>query len=726
MAEVLRVAVPVPLPRLFDYLPPVGEQADAAWTGCRVRVAFGPRQVVGMVVETGPRADVTAGASLRRVVERLDPVPLAPPDWLATLRWASAYYAFPLGEVVHAALPAELRQGAPARRRRERWLRLAEPAPDRARPRAGTIAHRALEILRAAPRSLAELERDVPGARRAATRLREQGWVTEVEAQPRKPAPAVPGPGLNPEQEQAVTRVLQGGGGYAAYLLDGVTGSGKTEVYLSLIAAQLAAGRQSLVLVPEIGLTPQALQRYRERLGVEVAVVHSGLSDGERGAAWLAAAAGDAPVILGTRSAVFTPLKRPGLFVVDEEHDGSYKQQEGFRYSARDLAVVRAHGLGVPVVLGSATPSLESMHNAVAGRYVRLRLSQRAGLARQPALQTLDVRRARLTEGLSAGLIDAIAECVARREHALVFRNRRGYAPLMLCHACGWHAECPRCVVSMTVHLRAHELRCHHCGHVQRLPQACPECAGTELLALGAGTERIEAALAARFPGVPVIRVDRDTTRRKDAFADLLQGLPDDGPAILVGTQMLAKGHDLPRLTLTAIVNVDDGLFSADFRGAERIAQLVLQVAGRAGRGARPGVVVLQTHHPEHPLFALLREQGYGAFAEAELSEREALGFPPYTHLALLRAEAKQRSAVDAFLRAARASLGQPSGVAMRGPMPAPMALRAGFERAHLLLESQQRAALHAVLGSWVEQLYTLSQARRVRWSIDVDPVDLY
>ncbi|HVF34383.1 MAG TPA: primosomal protein N', partial [Candidatus Saccharimonadia bacterium] len=586
--------------------------------------------------------------------------------------------------------------------------------------RAGTQPARALEaLLEFDASSAAELEARVPGARRALPGLVRRGYV-EACAAPRR---AKSGPALNAEQRAAVECVSAAFGRYEAFLLDGVTGSGKTEVYLALVAQQLAAGRQSLVLVPEIALTPQLLGRFRERLGIEIALAHSGLPDGQRAATWLDAARGVADVVIGTRSAVFTPLARPGLVIVDEEHDASYKQHEGFRYSARDLAVVRAHALGVPVVLGSATPALESLHNVRAGRYTGLRLTQRAGDARPPAVRVLDVRQARMHEGLSPALLDAIAARVAAREHVLVFRNRRGFAPRLICHACGWHAQCPHCQVGLTLHRAARALRCHHCGHQERVPDGCPGCAATELKPLGAGTERLESALAERFPGVPVLRIDRDTTRGRDAFEAMLATLEPDRAAILVGTQMLAKGHDLPNLTLAALVEVDAGLFSADFRGPERLAQLLVQVAGRAGRGVKAGEVLLQTHHPTHPLLMRLIAAGYHGFADDALAERESLGFPPFVHAALLRAESKQREHVDAFLAQARAALGDAPRIAVRGPVDSAMPLRAGFLRAQLMLEAARRADLHAVLAPWVESLYSLPQARRVRWSIDVDPM---
>ncbi|MCF8816027.1 primosomal protein N', partial [Xanthomonas campestris pv. campestris] len=528
------------------------------------------------------------------------------------------------------------------------------------------------------------------------------------------------------------------GSGFATYLLDGVTGSGKTEVYLQAIADCLAAGKQALVLVPEIGLTPQTLGRFRERLGVPVHALHSGLSDGERARVWAAAWRGEAKLIVGTRSAVFTPLPNAGLIVIDEEHDGSYKQQDGIRYHARDFALVRGKALDVPVILGSATPSLESLHNAYSGRYRHLRLSRRAGDARPPRVRVLDVRKRPLKDGLSPEVLAGIGATLARGEQVLVFKNRRGYAPVLLCHDCGWTAACQRCSTPlhqtpMTVHAGGRRLQCHHCGARQPAPLACPACASLALQPQGIGTERLEERLVEAFPEAPVVRIDRSTTQRRDALETQLARLGTDA-GILVGTQILAKGHDLPRLTMVVVVGIDEGLFSADFRAAEKLAQQLIQVAGRAGRADRPGEVWLQTHHPEHPLLQTLVNGGYHAFADAELQQREAAGFPPFAHLALFRAEAKDVAAANQFLIAVRALVGAqtpaPSPaitpVECYGPMPAPMPRRAGFQRTQLLLSAAQRSALHRVLDAQMPAIHTLPQARRVRWSLDVDPIDLY
>jgi primosomal protein N' (replication factor Y) len=537
---------------------------------------------------------------------------------------------------------------------------------------------------------------------------------------------ATSGHALNPAQRSAADAVLAARDRFQPLLLEGVTGSGKTEVYLEAIADCLARGKQALVLVPEIGLTPQTLRRFRAQLGVPVHALHSGLADGERARVWTAMARGEARVLVGTRSAIFTPLPDAGLIVIDEEHDASYKQQDGVRYHARDLALVRGKALGVPVLLGSATPSLESLQHAIGGRYTHLQLRQRAGDARPPSVRVIDVRKRALDGGLSQEMLDAIAATLARGEQVLVFKNRRGYAPVLICYDCGWNARCKRCDAAMTVHARGGRLICHHCGARQSAPPACPDCASLALLPQGAGTERIEDTLAKHFPDAPLLRVDRETTRHRDALEKHLATLGEHA-GILVGTQMLAKGHDLPNLTLVCVVGVDEGLHSVDFRAPEKLAQLLIQVAGRGGRASKPGSVLLQTHHPEHPLLTTLLGGGYPAFAALELAQREAAGFPPYGYLALLRAEAPTDAAVQEFLIEARQAFAtDATSATIHGPLPAPMPRRAGKARAQLHVSAAQRPALQAALHAWTPQLHALKSARKVRWSLDVDPVDLY
>lgn len=664
---------------------------------------------------------------LRPALSLLDDNPLLPSDVLALADWASRYYHHPIGEVVAALLPVGLRQGGSS----------AAPPPDawRITDKGRSTDYQAL--IRRAPRqaalfakladadqpldalALAELSGDWRADMRA---LVEKGLAERCAPNTSPWTPSAP-PELNPAQQSAVAAIGDALGSSGTFLLDGVTGSGKTEVYLAAIEQVLSQDRQVLVLVPEIGLTPQLISRFQQRLGDRLAVLHSGLADGERTRAWLAARSGKASVIIGTRSALFTPMPRPGLIIVDEEHDLSLKQQDGFRYHARDLAVVRAHQAGIPLVLGSATPSLESLHNVSQGRYQRLSLPARAGNAAPPTMHLLDLRGQHLEAGLSQPLIQRMRNHLDAEGQVLLFLNRRGYAPVLLCHDCGWVAECSRCDSRLTWHQHAGRLRCHHCGYERPVDTACGDCEGTSIKPIGQGTERLESTLQDLFPGVSLARIDRDSTRRKGAMEALLERARSGDARILLGTQMLAKGHHLPDVTLVGILDCDQGLFGADFRAPERLAQLVVQVAGRAGRAERNGEVLLQTHHPEHPLLVTLLRQGYGVFARNALMERQQSCLPPFSHLALLRAEATQQEAPHLFLEQAR-SLGEEksvTGVMLMGPVPAPMERRAGRYRAQLLLQSADRGALQRLLGRIAPELYNLPGARKVRWSLDVD-----
>ncbi len=727
---VLRVALPVPLPRLFDYrLPGAVEAVPASPVGRRVRVPFGSRELVGWVVDAGPSE--AGELELKPALAWLDESPLLQGELWESLAWLARYTHAPLGEVLATAVPATLRQGEPLPDPEPVWQwRLSEAGRSAVDGlRRGTRTRQLAELLKLSALSEAALQVRMERWREAARSLEKRGLVERIAAEAdAAPAEIQTGPALNAEQAHACGEILAARG-FAPFLLDGVTGSGKTEVYLQAIADCVARGRQALVLVPEIGLTPQTLARFRARVDVPVHVLHSGLNDNERARTWAACARGEARVIVGTRSAVFVPLPEAGLIVVDEEHDASYKQQDGIRYHARDFALVRAKALDVPVLLGSATPSLESLHNARSGRYGHLRLRQRAGNAQPPRVRVLDVRKRPLDVGLAPELMQAIGQNLEAGGQVLVFKNRRGYAPVLLCHDCGWTAHCRRCDASMTVHAAGKRLQCHHCGARQPAPLACPDCGGLALQPQGIGTERLEERLSEAFVDFPVLRIDRGTTQRKDGLALQLKRL-GAAPGILVGTQILAKGHDLPHLTLVAVVGVDEGLFSADFRASERLAQQLIQVAGRAGRAQRPGEVWVQTHHPDHPLLNTLINGGYHAFAEADLIQREAAGFPPFAHLALLRAEAQHVEANHAFLHEAAALLrehtGTDGGISTHGPLPAPMPRRAGYHRSQVIIGAPQRRSLHRLLDAVVPLLYSLQTARRVRWSLDVDPIDLY
>jgi primosomal protein N' (replication factor Y) len=730
---ILKVAVDVPLARDFDYLPPKGTAPPAP--GCRVTVPFGRRRVTGLVTGVAESSPLPA-SKLRRCLAALDEEPLFSDDDLRLLRFTSDYYHHPVGEVVAAALPALLRQGRPFAARETRYAVTSagesadHPALARRAPRQAEL----LELLIDAGGNglpAEELGEQLPGWQRIAAGLSQKGYISSFRARPDADdfprfAEAVPGPALNADQRLAVDAIRERPG-FAAWLLDGVTGSGKTEVYLRIMADIIGAGRQVLVLVPEIGLTPQLVTRLRGRLGLDPAVLHSGLTDAERLRAWRAAAQGDATLVVGTRSAVFTPLPRLGLVVVDEEHDPSLKQQEGLRYSARDLAIVRAKHRGVPVILGSATPTLESLQHCRDGDYRHLVLARRAGGALPPGVRLVDLNRHPAADGLSAPLAAAIETQLQQGSQVLIFLNRRGFAPTLICPGCGQVAECRRCDSRMTVHARDRALRCHHCGASRPLPELCDEC-GTAVKPLGAGTQRLEDSLQRQFAGARISRIDSDTTQQKGAMAGALAAAERGEADILVGTQMLSKGHHFPKLTLVGIVNADQGLFGTDFRSSERLAQSIIQVSGRAGREALPGEVVIQTAFPAHPFWRSLMEGGYRRVADEALRERRQSGWPPFSWLALLRSEAHRESDALAFLGMARGCLESRGDDALRllGPVGAPMARRAGRHRAQLLLQSTVRGSLHAALAELRPLLEENPAARRVRWSIDVDPIELF
>jgi len=659
--KILKIALDVPLDEVFDFLAPEGPPVPS---GSLVVVPFGRTRKVGVVAGASDSSEVPA--------ERLKPVEsvvadVAPfqPGEMELFEFCAAYYQRPLGEVIAASLPPRLRQVS----------RRAIPAaiPEATHPR--------LESTHA----------------------------------------------LTAEQRAAVDSILAGSGRFHPVLLHGITGSGKTEVYLNAISHALAAGRQALLLVPEIGLTPQFEDHVRSRFpGTGVVSAHSHLSEGERAAGWLAAQSGAARIVLGTRLAVLMPFHDLGVIVVDEEHDPSYKQQEGLRYSARDVAVRRAQRLSIPVILGSATPSLESWSNAREGRYTLATLPARAAEgAMLPKVSTVDTRADRPKDGLTYALVEAIKARVARGEQSLVFVNRRGFSPVLFCRACNWHSTCTRCSANMVLHRRDNELRCHHCGRHERVPPKCPQCGAAELAPVGQGTQRVEETLREALPDVRITRVDRDSTSRKGALKDVLDQLRAREIDVLVGTQMLAKGHDYPHLTLVGVLDADSALFSANFRAAERLFAQLVQVSGRAGRGKAAGEVLIQTDFPTHPLYAAVAAHNFDRFASEALDERRLAGFPPYSHLALLRAESKKEGEPNDFLRSAVAMARRIApDIEVFDPVPAPLERKAGFERAQLLVRSTARAELQPFLRAWREALLDGAD-RRVRWSLDVDPQEV-
>ena len=732
--EIIRVALDTPLRRTFDYLRDADSPAGMA--GQRVRVPFGRREKIGFIVSIESQSEIER-SKLKRISSYIDHQPTFDPALLTLLRWAADYYHHPLGEVIATALPKLLREGAALQERSFVWAvtpagRRALEAGEakRAPQQRALLEHLARNEAGVAEDDLA----DWPRWRDHARSLRERGWAERCEQEPADSLPPVQPetlatgiPEPTPDQQAALDTIIASSDtGYRAWLLQGITGSGKTEVYLRLAERQLQAGRRVLILVPEIGLTPQLVGRFAKRFaGIPLAVLHSGLTDTQRLEAWRRAHDGSARLVLGTRSAVFAPIPDLGMIVVDEEHDASFKQQEGgFRYSARDLAVVRAQQLDIPILLGSATPSLESLHNVTLGRFHHLSLPRRAGNAQPPTLKLIDLRAEHVHAGLSTTAATTIEKHLADQGQVLVYINRRGYAPTLACTACGWVAPCLSCDARLTVYRNAARLRCHHCGADRELPRQCPQC-GYAVKTVGQGTERIEESLAETFHGVGIARLDRDVVRRQDELEAVVSRIASGDARILVGTQMIAKGHDFPDVTLVVVLNADQGLFSTDFRAAERLAQTIVQVAGRAGRGDRRGEVLIHTEYPEHPLLRGLLEGGYEAFASAALAERESAAWPPFARLAALRASALQADWATDFLDAARRAAPK-ANVRLLGPAPAAMAKRAGRFHAQLLIESSDRAALHRFLDRWVPAVEALPEVRRVRWALDVDPLELF
>ncbi len=734
LSTILRVAVPSPLRQLFDYLPPAETAPQTLRAGVRVRVPFGRRELIGVVMAIESASEIAAD-QLRAALGVCDEAPILSEAMLELLAWAADYYQHPLGDCVTNALPVLLRKGETAVARETHWrlavagLALPEGALRRAPQQAAVLA--LLQQQRAMNSSQAKAH-DISTATLRA--MVGKGLIERFEANVPPPPAAAPSPRvasaptLHAEQQNAVEAIAASSNSFRCHLLEGVTGSGKTEVYLRLLEQALERGEQALVLVPEIGLTPQTLSRFQTRLHTKVVALHSGLNDTERLQAWRAARSGEAGVLLGTRSAVFAEFARLGVIVIDEEHDMSYKQQDGFRYSARDVAIKRAALLNIPIVLGSATPSLETLHNALSGRYTHLQMHVRAGGASTPTIELIDIRHAPMRDGLSPRAIDAIGETLQRGDQALVFLNRRGFAPTLLCHDCGWIAQCPHCDTRLTVHAGARQLRCHHCDFRQPLARICPSCKSPHLDFRGPGTERLELALRTLFRDTQIIRIDRDTTQRKHALMEKIAEINQQQACILVGTQMLAKGHHFPDVTLVVMVDVDGGLFSADFRGPERMGQMLTQVAGRAGRAEKSGRVLVQTHYPDHVLIVDLVRSGYHQFASQLLNERRVVGAPPFAYFALVRADAKTMIGAEEVLAAMRGHVAASSeilhDVQMIGPLPAPLSRRAGMFRAQLLLRSPQRARLHRAVQAVVNFAEHSPEARRVKWSIDIDPLD--
>lgn len=720
---IVRVALPVPLPQCFDY---TAQSIAPGDLGRCVRVPFGRGEKTGLIVALPDAADLP--------VERLKPViaiqreaPALPADWLALVEFTARYYQHPLGEVVAMALPPRLRRAdAVAGAEADPLLELS-PAG-----RQALADHkresRALALLRS-------LDADGPSRRQllrehhgtAVADALKRGWIAPGAAA--DPAQMAGAPTLTDEQQAAVAGLSEGFGRFQPFLLFGVTGSGKTEVYLRLVQQVIASGGQALILVPEIALTPQLEGRVAGRFpAARVVSLHSALAEGARSQGFVQAMEGRADIVLGTRLSVFTPLPRLGLIVVDEEHDASYKQHEGVRYSARDLAIWRARQRSVPIVLGSATPSLESWHAAETGRYQRIELANRAVAATLPKVRPVDVRREKLQHGLSEHLLRAVEARLQKGEQSLIFLNRRGYAPVLSCPSCGWVSRCPHCTANMVLHLADRRLRCHHCSFEATIPLACPDCGDQDIQPFGRGTQRLEETLAERFPTARVLRVDRDAARTRSQWDALLEQIGSGEADILVGTQMMAKGHDFPKLTFVGVLNADSSLFAADFRAPERLFQQLMQVGGRAGRGELPGEVMVQTQYPDHPLYQCLARHDFQRYAALQLEERKQARFPPFAANALLCATADEVGTALDWLKAARAEAlpyAQAFGVMVFDPVPMRMVRLARRERAQLLVEAPTRPALQGFLSAWSERLWALKPPRVLRWHLDVDPAEV-
>ena len=744
--RLVKIAVPCPLYKTFDYHLPASLSNQTIEPGMRVRVPFGRQKLIGIIIEEIASSEIPAG-KLKSIITLLDEHSLFSTDILNLLLWSARYYVHPLGEVLQTALPVYLRNNDDATPSLTEFWRLkqthlyASPSPTQ---------NEVLEIIKRAPKQLQvyQLLSDSnicdtsKGLDAESLNTLTNNWRTPVKAllekqlieSYEKPAVLIShntrtaAIRLNAEQTQAIHAVQKHTHQHAVHVLNGITGSGKTEVYLALCKTMLAAGKQILVLVPEIGLTPQLTQRFLDHLETTIVVLHSALNARQRYAAWHAASSNQAQLVIGTRSSIFTPLPNLGLIIIDEEHDGSYKQQDGFRYNARDLAILRAKNNNIPIILGSATPSLESLNNINEQRYQVHYLRKRANKKPLPSIKFINLCNQKMHEGMAETLLTKIKQHLEQQGQVLLFINRRGFAPLLMCHDCGWTTNCLRCDAHMTYHKRRNQLHCHHCGSQRPAPESCEECGSTNILAIGAGTERIEQYLQSTFPDTQVSRIDRDTTRNKGSLEEKLEKAHSGESGILVGTQMLAKGHDFPNITLVCILDTDQALFSADFRAAEHLAQLITQVSGRAGRAEKPGEVLIQTHHPEHPLLQTLLHKGYLAFADASLRERQAAGLPPARHLVLLRCESVEANAAQVFLQQAadHAKLADISNIELFGPIPAPMERRAGRYRYQIMLQSKQRKSLHQFLSWWVPQLQQLPSARKVRWSVDVDPYDTF
>lgn len=736
LSPYIKVALPVPMRTLFDYkVPKAIALRHELKPGMRVKVPFGKSSRLGVIVALSDHSEWDP-EQIKPLTSLHDKSPVISAELMALCEWAARYYHHPIGDVIFHALPILLRKGENAEFRTENWWFTTEKGQAISLEQLSR-APRQQDFLKAVqqhPNGLSQHAASVLDLAPSAAKILEEKGLLRKEprsfnkgGERHAHVTQIP-PTLNMEQMRATEHILDYRHQFHVALLDGVTGSGKTEVFLRVMARLIEEGKQILVMVPEIGLTPQTLKRFENRFNTDIVLMHSNMSDRERLDAWLLAASGHAKIIIGTRSAAFIPAPNLGLIVIDEEHDTSYKQHEGFRYHARDLAIKRAQALNIPVLLASATPSYESLTNALQKRFAWLKLRQRAGNAQIPKMERVDLRGKSLVHGFSEQALVNMKQCLERKEQVLVFLNRRGYAPTLMCHQCGWIAACDHCDVNLTVHKRANKLHCHHCDTQKALIHTCPECQSEELFTVGEGTEQIETQLSTLFKEVPILRIDRDSTQRKSAMAKLTQKIHEHDQAILIGTQMLAKGHHFPNVTLVIIMDADAGLFSSDFRGMERTAQLITQVAGRAGRAKKPGHVLLQTYHPDHAAIECLCNLGYEHFAIDGLAERKSLSLPPFYHQVIVRAESGNEQEAMQLLSAMRNDL-EPffaKEVYLVGPYAAIIVRKAGQHRALISIKAAQRGPLHQAAQMMTEWLEQSTKQHRIRFAIDVDPLETY
>ncbi len=724
MVSIAHIAIPCPLRQTFDYLC----EDESCGPGMRVRVPFGHRSVTGIVIAVSKLTSQYDSKKLKTITEILEDPALIPQDIMQLISWVSQYYHHPVGECFQVALPKKIRQGEPAEISTEShwfWLKDTDKT-------LGKNQQQIMQLLKQSTGGVSQKQLITSLKVNSSTLLSlEKKGLIKKEISIKKPPiteNSEPFKKLNAQQQAAVDTVIDKADRFIPYLLQGITGSGKTEVYIHLSAMLLRQGKQVLILIPEIGLTEQFVRRFTQQLATSIVVINSSMTDIERQQAWLLAKEGVAGIVIGTRSAVFTPLKHPGLIIIDEEHDSSYKQQETLRYHARSVALVRAKQAGIPVMLGSATPSLESLYQLEKKNYILLTLNERATGAKLPGVEMVDLNGPKASNSLSSTLYREIQHQLDNNNQVLLFLNRRGFAPVLMCHQCDWQALCPDCDAKMIVHRNRYQLRCHHCGFVQTLPQQCPDCQADDLNTYGVGTEQIEQSLQQLYPETEIIRIDRDSTQHVGAFSSIVKKVNEGGAKILVGTQMLAKGHDFHDITLVGVLDADQGLFSADYRAMESLAQLIVQVTGRAGRGKKAGKVLIQTSQVDHPFWRNLVQYGYQKTVKEILQQRIETNMPPAGHLSLIRARSKQSDTAMNFLTELANVLRkkQSENVLILGPVPSVMEKKAGYYRAQLLLNTSQRAALHRLLDDSIDEIQRLKLSKKVHWSIDIDPLELF